>query len=161
MWLTILFWEWPPVRVAFFCFCLILLDLWIKVNKWDKEDKEEERRKQEKRERLRKLKRGQHLYIYNEPWYQEMQGIEVEREASPPNSSQDSVDSNVLTETEEENFNPKRKRRRVLNKLVLIYECRCLYKESVKLVVKTRGEVNTDMKGRNKNPKRPKYHKRD
>ena len=54
--LTILFWDFPPVRVVAFCFFLICLDLFIKSWKWDKEDKEKERKKQEEQDRLRKLK---------------------------------------------------------------------------------------------------------
>ena len=54
--LTILFWDFPPVRVVAFCFILIWLDLFIKNWKWDKEGKEKESRKQEEQDRLRKLK---------------------------------------------------------------------------------------------------------
>ena len=54
--LTILFWDFPPVRVVAFCFFLIWLDLFNKSWKWDKEDKEKERKKQEEQDRLRKLK---------------------------------------------------------------------------------------------------------
>ena len=54
--LTILFWDFPPVRVVAFCFFLIWLDIFIKSWKWDKEDKEKERKKQEEQDRLRKLK---------------------------------------------------------------------------------------------------------
>jgi len=71
--LTVLFWDFPPVRVVAFCFFLIWLDLFIKARKWDKEDKEKEKRKQEEQERLRKLERGEHLYLDGEPWYQDLQ----------------------------------------------------------------------------------------
>ena len=42
--LTILFWDWIPVRIVAFCFFLIWLDLFFKARKWDKEDKEKEKR---------------------------------------------------------------------------------------------------------------------
>ena len=160
MWLTLLFWDWIPVRIAFFSFCLILLDFLIKARKWDKENAEKERQKQERIDRLRKLKRGQHLYIYNEPWYQEMQEDKGEKETSPPVSSQDSVQDSSESS---ENTNPKsrKKRKRIFNKFILFYECRCLYNESVKLADEAREEVSADMKSKNKKPKQPKYHRRD
>lgn len=160
MWITLLFWDWIPVRIVFGVFCLILLDLLIKARKWDKEEAEKERQKQERIDRLRKLKRGQHLYIYNEPWYQEMQKGKGEKETSPPFSSQDSAQDSSES-SENNNPKPKKKRKRIFNKLVLFYECRCLYNESIKLVDEVRKEVNADMKSKNKKPKQPKYHRRD
>lgn len=151
--LTILLWDIPPVRVVAFCFFLIWLDLFFKTRKWDKEDKEKEKKEQEKIDRLRKLKRGKYLYLDNEPWYQELQGIKVERETSPPDSSQYSP--------EPEEQIPK-KRKRIGDKLDFLRECRCLYRQSKTLVKQTRKEVNCEMNTyRDKNPDKPKFHRRD
>lgn len=79
--LTILFWDWIPVRVVAFCFFLIWLDLFFKARKWDKEDKEKEKKEQEKIVRLRKLKRGEHLYLDDEPWYQDIQSTKEDDES--------------------------------------------------------------------------------
>lgn len=153
-----MFWDWIPVRIVAFCFFLIWVDLFFKTRKWDKEDKEKEKQEQERIERLRKLKRGKYLYLDNEPWYQEMQGIKVERETSPPNSSQDEIQDSP----ESENIKPKKKRKRCFNKLRLHYECRCLWRQSETLVKQTRKEVNCEMKSyRGNNPDKPHYHKRD
>lgn len=100
---------------------------------------------------MRKLKRGKYLYLDSELWYQEMQGIKVERETSPPDSSQDS------SEPKE----PKPKKKRIRDKIRLNRECRCLYRESKTLVSEIRKEVKTDMKNRAKTPENPKYHRRD
>lgn len=102
---------------------------------------------------MRKLKRGKYLYLDNESWYQELQGIKVERETSPPDSSQDSP--------EPEDQIPK-KRKRIGDKLDFLRECRCLYRQSKTLVKQTRKEVNCEMNTyRDKNPDKPKFHKRD
>lgn len=161
MWLTILFWDWIPVRIVFGAFCLIMLDLYLKARKWDAEDKKREQDKQERIKRLRKLERGEHLYLDNEPWYLEMQGIKVERETSPPNLSQDSIQNSNPNSSESNVPKPKSKRKCILNKLKFLYECRCLYKESVKIVTEARKGVNADMKSNNKRPKNLKYHRRD
>ena len=161
--ITVLFWQFPPVRVVAFCFFLICLDLYIKGRKWEKEDKEKERQKQEKIERLRKLKRGKYLYLDYEPWYQKLQGIEVEEETSPPDSSQE-VDSSQDSSEPEEPIprKQKRKRQRILDKLEFLSECRCLYRQSKTLVKQTRKEVNCEMSAyNNKSPNKPKFHKRD
>ena len=148
-----MFWDIPPVRVVAFCFFLIWLDLFVKARKWDKEDKEKEKQEQEKIERLRKLKRGKYLYLDNEPWYQELQGIKVERETSPSDSSQDSP--------EPEEQIPK-KRKRIRDKRNFLKECRYLYRESKTLVKQTRKEVNCEMNTyKNKNLDKPKFHRRD
>lgn len=82
-----------------------------------------------------------------------MQGIKVEKETSPPDSSQDS--------SEPEEPKPKKKRKRIRDKIRLNHECRCLYRESKTLVSEIRKEVKTDMKSRNQTPDTPKYHRRD
>lgn len=102
---------------------------------------------------MRKLKRGKYLYLDNELWYQELQGIKVERETSPPDSSQDSQ--------EPEEPIPK-KRKRIGDKLEFLNECRCLYGQSKTLVKQTRKEVKCEMNAyRDKNPDKPKFHRRD
>ena len=102
---------------------------------------------------MRKLKRGKYLYLDNEPWYQELQGIKVERETSPPDSSQYSP--------EPEEQIPK-KRERIGDKFDFLRECRCLYRQSKTLVKQTRKEVNCEMNTyRDKNPDKPKFHRRD
>lgn len=130
-----------------------MLDLLFKTRKWDKEDKKKEEEQKRQQEELRKLKRGKYLYLDSEPWYQKMQETKVERETSPPDSSQKS--------SEPEEPKPKKKRKRIRDKFNLNYECRCLYRESKTLVSEIRKEVERDMKNRNKTPDKPNYHKRD
>ena len=99
---------------------------------------------------MRKLKRGKYLYLDNEPWYQKLQGIKVERETSPPDSSQ-----------EPEEPIPK-KRKRIGDKFEFLNECRCLYRQSKTLVKQTRKEVKCEMTiYRDKSPDKPEFHRRD
>lgn len=102
---------------------------------------------------MRKLKRGKYLYLDNESWYQELQGIKVERETSPPDSSQDSP--------EPEGQIPK-KRKWVGDKFDFLKECRCLYRQSKTLVKQTRTEVNCEMNAyKDKNPDKPNFYRRN
>lgn len=106
---------------------------------------------------MRKLKRGKYLYLDNESWYQELQGIKVERETSPPDSSQ-----NVPQDSPESEEQIPKKRKRIGDKLDFLRECRCLYRQSKTLVKQTRKEVNCEMNAyRDKNPDKPKFHRRD
>lgn len=106
---------------------------------------------------MRKLKRGKYLYLDNESWYQELQWIKVERETSPPDSSQ-----NVPQDSPEPEDQIPKKRKRIGDKFDFLRECRCLYRQSKTLVKQTRKEVNCEMNAyRDKNPDKPKFHKRD
>lgn len=144
---TLLLWEWEPVRILFCVFWLILLDLWIRCTLVDRANERKEREEKEKRKQLQKLKRGKDLYIYNEPWYQNLSSevkIEEEKETSPPSSKP----------------KPKKKRKRckLENKIRLRHFCRCIYKQShVMLVFAQTKEVTYKMK----KPIRLKYHRRN
>ena len=124
-----------------------MLDLWVKCTIWDKQNERKAKEEKEKRERLQKLKRGKDLYIYNEPWYQNLSSevkIEEERETSPLSSKS----------------KPKKKRKRTKleNKMNLYCFCLRIYKQSQAMLdFVQRKEVNYKMK----KPIRPKYHRRN
>lgn len=146
---TLLMWDWEPVRILAGVFLLIMLDLWVKCTLWDKSNERKAKEEKEKRERLQKLKRGEDLYIYNEPWYQNLSSevkIEEEKETSPPSSKP------------KKKLKEKRKRTKLENKIQLYRFCRCIYKQSQVMLVFAQGkEVNYKMK----KPIRPKYHRRN
>ena len=143
-------WEWEPVRILFGVFLLIMLDLWVKCTIWDKEDERKAKEEKEKRERLQKLKRGKDLYIYNEPWYQNLSSevkIEEERETSSPSSK-----------PKKKTKKKKRKRTKLENKISFYCFCLRVYKQSQNMLdFAQRKEVNYKMK----KPIRPKYHRRN